>query len=40
MSIASFEEMKSKETTISYDGDLVSDLVREGNLNCFQMIEI
>ena len=32
MSIAMFEEMHSKETTISFDGDRVSDLVREGNI--------
>ena len=32
MSVAMFEEMQSKETTISYDGDRVSDLVREGNI--------
>ena len=33
MSIASFEEMQSEETTISSDGDRVSDLVREGNIS-------
>ena len=33
MSIAMFEEMKSEETTISFDGDQVSDLVREGNIS-------
>ena len=27
-----FEEMQSEETTISSDGDRVSDLVREGNI--------
>ena len=32
MSVAMFEEMKSEETTISSDGDKVSDLVREGNI--------
>ena len=32
MSIAMFEEMKSKETTISSDGYRVFDLVREGNI--------
>ena len=31
MSIVMFEEMQSEETTISSDGDRVSDLVREGN---------
>ena len=30
--IAMFEEMQSEETTISFDGDRVSDLVREGNI--------
>ena len=32
MSIAMFEEMQLEETTISSDGDWVSDLVREGNV--------
>ena len=32
MFVAVFEEMQSKETTISSDGDWVSDLVREGNI--------
>ena len=32
MSIAMFEEMQSEETTISSDGDRVSDLIREGNI--------
>ena len=32
MSIAIFEEMQLGETTISSDGDRVSDLVREGNI--------
>ena len=32
MSVAMFEEKKSEETTISSDGDQVSDLVREGNI--------
>ena len=32
ISVAMFEEMKSEETTISSDGDRVSDLVREGNI--------
>ena len=32
MSVAMFEEMQSEETTISSDGDRVSDLVREGNI--------
>ena len=32
MSVATFEEMKSEETTISSDGDRVSDLTREGNI--------
>ena len=32
MSVALFEEMQSEETTISSDGDRVSDLVREGNI--------
>ena len=32
MSVAMFEEMKSEETTISSDGDRVSNLVREGNI--------
>ena len=32
MSIAMFEEMKSEETTISFDGDRFSDLVRECNI--------
>ena len=27
-----FEEMQSEETTISFDVDRVSDLVREGNI--------
>ena len=31
MSVAMIEEMESEETTISSDGDRVSDLVREGN---------
>ena len=33
MSVAMSEEMKSEETTISSDGDRVSDLVREGNIS-------
>ena len=32
MSVAMIEEMESEETTISSDGDRVSDLVREGNI--------
>ena len=32
MSVAMFEEMQLEETTISFDGDRVSDLVREGNI--------
>ena len=32
MSIAIFEEMQPEETTISFDGDRVSNLVREGNI--------
>ena len=32
MPVAMFEEMQSKETTISSDGDRVSNLVREGNI--------
>ena len=32
MSVAMVEEMQSGETTISSDGDRVSDLVREGNI--------
>ena len=32
MSVAMFEEMQLEETTISSDGDRVSDLVREGNI--------
>ena len=32
MSIAMFEEMQSEETTISSDGDRVSELVREANI--------
>ena len=32
MFVAMFEEMQSEETTISSDGDQVSDLVREGNI--------
>ena len=32
MSIAMFEEMQSEETTISSDGDRVSNLVRECNI--------
>ena len=32
ISIAMFEEMQSEETTISSNGDRVSDLVREGNI--------
>ena len=40
-SVAMFEEMQSKETKISSDGDRVDDIVREGNiLIWFQMIEI
>ena len=31
-SVAMFEEMQSEETTISFDGDQVFDLVREGNI--------
>ena len=33
MSIASFAEMQSGETTISSAGDQVSDIVREGNIS-------
>ena len=33
MFVAMFEEMQSEETTISFDGDRVSDLVREGNIS-------
>ena len=32
MFITMFEEIQSEETTISSDGDQVSDLVREGNI--------
>ena len=32
MFVAIFEEILSEETTISSDGDQVSDLVREGNI--------
>ena len=32
MFVAMFEEMQSEETTISSDGDQVSNLVREGNI--------
>ena len=32
MFIVMFEEIQSEETTISFDGDRVSDLVREGNI--------
>jgi hypothetical protein len=32
--LASLEEMESNETTMSTDGDRVSDLVREGKMNC------
>jgi len=32
MFVTMFEEMQSEETTISSDGDRVSDLVREGNI--------
>ena len=32
ISVAMFEEMKSKETTISSNGDQFFDLVREGNI--------
>ena len=32
MSVAMFEEMQLEETTLSSDGDRVSDLVREGNI--------
>ena len=32
MSVEMFEEMQTEETTISSDGDQVSDLVREGNI--------
>ena len=32
MFVAMFEKNQSKETTISSDGDRVSDLVREGNI--------
>ena len=32
MSVAMFEEMQSEETTISSNGDRVSDLVREDNI--------
>ena len=32
ISVAMFEEMQSEETTISSNGDRVSDLVREGNI--------
>ena len=31
--VANFEEMQSKETTISSEGDQFSDLVREGNIS-------
>ena len=30
--VAMFEEMQSEKTTMSSDGDRVSDLVREGNI--------
>ena len=33
MFVARFEEMQLEETTISSDGDQVSDLVREGNIS-------
>ena len=32
LSVEMFEEMKSEDTTISSNGDQVSDLVREGNI--------
>ena len=32
MFVAMFEEMQSKETTISSDGDQVSNVVREHNI--------
>ena len=31
--VANFEEIQSKETIISNEGDLVSDLVREGKIS-------
>ena len=33
MSVAMFEEMQSEKTTISYDGDRVSNLFKEGNIS-------
>ena len=33
MSVASFEEMESEATIVSYEGDRVYDLVREGNIS-------
>ena len=35
MSIEMFEEMQSEVTTISSDGDRISDLVREGNIRIY-----
>jgi hypothetical protein len=32
MPLASLEEMESNDTTVSIDGDRVSDLVREGKM--------
>ena len=32
MFVAMFEEMQSKETTISSDGDRVYDIIREGSI--------
>ena len=32
MPLASLEEMESNDTTLSIDGDIVSDLVREGKM--------
>ena len=33
MSVAMFEEMELEETTIPFDGDPVSDIVRECNIS-------
>ena len=32
MPLESVEELESKEIVVSYDGDRISDLVREGNM--------
>ena len=33
MSVEIFEEMQSEETIVSFEGDRVSDLVREGHIS-------